>query len=104
MRLLFAGLVGLSLVACSEPPPPSNTPPKPCKIDADCGEGRYCTSAGVCRRDCAIDAHCYGPSTTAQCNSQGKCIDTVDAAMPPPDDSGPSDATEPDAAAEGGGA
>jgi len=103
MRLLFAELVALSFVACSEPPTPPNTPPTPCKIDADCGAGRYCSTAGVCRRDCTIDAHCYGPTTTAQCNSQGKCIDSVDAASPPEEDSGPVDA-EPDAPVEGGGA
>jgi hypothetical protein len=106
MRLLFAGLVALSIVACSEPEAPSNAPPKACKVDADCGAGRYCTEAGICRRDCTIDEHCYGPTTSAQCNAQGRCIETVDAAMPPIEDSGPVEGGKPipDGSDEGGGA
>ena len=106
MRLLSAGLLALVLVAaCSEPPPPSNDPPRACKLDADCGAGRYCTVAGVCRRDCTTDAHCFGPTTSAQCNAQGKCIETVDAASPPPEpETGPEDSGEPDAIEEEGGA
>jgi len=102
MRALFAGLLALTL-GCSEPEPPPNTPPTPCKVDGDCGSGRYCTEAHVCRRDCYIDAHCYGPTTSAQCNAQGKCIDTVDAASPPPEDAEPIEGGKPpDAESEGG--
>ena len=105
MRLLFAGLA-LSMLACSEPAAPSGGAPTACKVDGDCGNGRYCSPANVCRRDCYIDAHCYGPTTTAQCNAQGKCIETVDAAEPPVEDSGPTEGgKEPDAMdGEGGGA
>jgi hypothetical protein len=90
----------LLLWGCSAEPTVSNEPQKFCKVDVDCGAGRYCTAASICRRDCTIDAHCFGPTTTAQCNAQGKCIDTVDAAMPPPEDATPD--SKPDAVAEGG--
>lgn len=73
----------LLLAGCASAPATTEAPPKPCALDGDCGKGRYCTSAGVCRRDCSTDAHCFGPTTTAQCNAQGKCIETVDAAAPP---------------------
>lgn len=76
----------LLLGACSAPKAGGEVPPVGCALDADCGKGRYCTSAGVCRSDCTVDAHCFGPSATAQCNAQGKCIETVDAASPPADD------------------
>lgn len=92
------------LVGCSDPKAVANDPPTPCKLDADCGKGRYCGPAGVCRSDCTIDAHCYGPSTTAQCNAQGRCVDTVDAASPPVDDASTEEAGEPDAPAPEGGA
>lgn len=79
------------LIGCSDPTDTSNTQPSPCKLDSECGKGRYCGPAGVCRSDCTTDAHCYGPSTTAQCNAQGRCVETVDAASPPTDDTGPAD-------------
>lgn len=102
MRWLFpAGLFALSLFACEEPEAPSSTPPTPCNVDGDCGEKRYCTEAHVCRRDCYVDAHCFGPTMSAQCNSQGKCIETVDAAMPPDEDAAPVEGgKEPDAGDE----
>lgn len=90
----------LSLVRCSAEPTVANEPQKLCKVDANCGIGRYCTEPGVCRRDCMIDAHCLGPSLTAQCNTQGKCIDTVDAAMPPVEDARPD--SKPDSSPEPG--
>ena len=104
MRLLFAGLVALTVVACSEPEESSSAKqPPPCNVDGDCGAGRYCAESGICRRDCYIDAHCYGPTTSAQCNAQGRCIETVDAAMPPSEDAEPSDGgMEPETAEEGG--
>lgn len=86
MRLLW--LVALTVLGCSEPAAPAGEPKSVCSVDADCGSGRYCSEASVCRRDCLIDVHCYGPGTNAQCNAQGRCIETVDAAAPPPDDSG----------------
>lgn len=107
----FAPLVGalavvLGAVACTQPAPDEDRPRTSCKVDGDCGRGKYCTEANVCRSDCEIDAHCYGPTTTAQCNAQGRCIETIDAAAPPPDDagaeSGKPDAEEPPP--EGGGA
>lgn len=85
----------LLLLGCSDPKAIPSQPQRFCSVDAECGSGRYCTEASICRRDCTIDAHCYGPTTTAQCNSQGKCIDTVDAAAPPEPD-----APEPDAKPE----
>jgi hypothetical protein len=87
----------LLIVGCSEAAPAANQPQKLCNVDSECGAGRYCTEAHICRRDCTVDAHCFGPTTTAQCNSQGKCIDTVDAAVPPTPDA------EPDAKPEAGG-
>ncbi|MGZ3420704.1 MAG: hypothetical protein ACXWUG_17865 [Polyangiales bacterium] len=76
--LLVAFVVG----GCSDPKPPSNDPPKACKLDVEC-EGRgYCTEAGICRRDCYVDEHCIGPGLGGQCNSQGKCIEPADASGP----------------------
>jgi hypothetical protein len=105
MRSLLSGLLALTIVACSEPEQETLEQPPPCKVDGDCGAGRYCSESGICRRDCYIDAHCYGPTTSAQCNAQGRCIDTIDAAMPPPVDAEPSDGKPPadDAGDEEGG-
>jgi len=99
-------LLGLVLAGCSDPKASSNESPSRCRVDGDCSKGRYCSVAGVCRSDCTIDAHCYGPSTTAQCNAQGKCIETIDAALPPPDDAEPIEGgkPEPDAPETEGGA
>jgi hypothetical protein len=87
-------------LGCSDPKPASNDPPKICKLDADCAGRGYCTEAGICRRDCTVDAHCIGPGLGGQCNAQGKCIEPVDAS-PPGDASEPETAGE-DAPAEGG--
>ena len=99
VRALLLSL--LVMAGCSAPSASADAPPAPCSLDADCAKGRYCSNAGVCRSDCAIDAHCYGPSMTAQCNAQGKCIETIDAASPPADDAA---TTKPDAPLPEGGA
>ncbi|MBI2391415.1 MAG: hypothetical protein HYV09_17630 [Deltaproteobacteria bacterium] len=103
--MLVVVLVVLTGAACTQPAPDEDKPRTSCKVDADCGRGKYCSEANICRSDCEIDAHCYGPTTTAQCNAQGRCIETIDAASPPPDDAvsegGESDAEGP---TEGGGA
>ncbi len=93
---LLAALPAAMFVGCTPPETTASEPQKLCKLDTECGSGRYCTVSGVCRRDCTIDAHCYGPGTSAQCNTQGKCLDTVDAAEPPPlEDGGPRDTRAP---------
>jgi hypothetical protein len=96
--------VGLVLAGCSAPQGASNEEPSRCALDADCGKGRYCSEAFVCRSDCTIDAHCYGPSTTAQCNAQGRCIEVIDPAASPADAAAPLEGGAPDAPlSEGGG-
>ena len=63
--------------------------PRKCDKDLDCGSRQYCTAARLCRTDCYTDADCLGPTTTAQCNSHGRCIETVEPpadAEPPPED------------------
>ncbi len=65
--------------------PTDTTPtgsPASCRLDADCGKGRYCSSANVCRRDCVVDAHCIGPGGGAQCNAQGRCVPPASPEMP----------------------
>jgi hypothetical protein len=73
------------LIGCAAPAPVSNAPLPPCEVDRDCGAGRYCGPAGVCRRDCLVDAHCAGGSSFAQCNGQGRCIEVIAEAGPPID-------------------
>ena len=82
-------LIVLLVAGCSAEQTVANEPQKHCKVDSDCGAARYCTEAQICRRDCTTDAHCFGPTMTAQCNTQGKCIETVDAAKPPVEDATP---------------
>lgn len=109
MRGCAAGAVVVALApACSEPAEPSNEPPRPCAIDYDCGPGRYCTESAICRRDCYVDQHCFGPARRAQCNAQGRCVEPVDPTPPPGDDAASSgdalddasDAPDPEAGEE----
>jgi len=60
---------------------PTGTPAS-CRLDADCGKGRYCSAASVCRKDCVIDAHCIGPGGGSQCNAQGRCVPPASPEMP----------------------
>lgn len=97
-------LVAVALFACAcgnTQPTASNDPPKPCKVDVDCGNRGYCTEAGICRRDCYVDDHCIGPQLGGQCNQQGKCIQPADASGPTGEETGPADASA-EAAIEGG--
>jgi hypothetical protein len=82
----FLPLVVVALVyaGCSAPSEPTGAP-RTCDKDLDCGSRQYCTVARLCRTDCYVDADCLGPTTTAQCNTHGRCVDTVE----------PSDATPP---------
>ena len=87
------GALLLSVVAaCSTPADPTGALRR-CAKDLDCGSRQYCTEARVCRTDCYADADCLGPTTTAQCNTHGRCVDTVDPvdAAPPPEDASKAD-------------
>lgn len=57
--------------------------PRTCLHDLDCGDHHYCSEGSVCRTDCFVDLDCLGPTKTAQCNAQGRCIETdLDAIAP----------------------
>ena len=92
MTALFSALVLLALTTsgCASTAD-AGAGPRVCKKDLDCGDHQYCTLAGVCRTDCFKDTDCVGPFPDSQCNAQGRCIDSVDAAEPPADVT-PSDA------------
>jgi hypothetical protein len=91
LRLALATALAIAAVAaCEEQTPPANDePPPPCRVDAECGAGRYCTEVGQCRRDCFVDVHCLGLGKAAQCNAQGRCIELVEPVPPPPPEAGP---------------
>jgi hypothetical protein len=81
-----------ALGACSTPPEPTGVQ-RTCDKDIECGSKQYCTVARLCRTDCYTDSDCLGPTTTAQCNTHGRCIDTVDSsdAAPPDEDASKTD-------------
>jgi hypothetical protein len=57
--------------------------PRTCLRDLDCGDHRYCSAGSICRTDCFVDTDCLGPTKTAQCNAQGRCVETDLDAMAP---------------------
>ncbi len=78
-----------ALAACVTSSSAANAGPLGCARDLDCAGHHYCSDAGVCTTDCFVDADCLGPTATAQCNAQGRCIETnVDAAASPADAGG----------------
>src|SRR4051794_6630335 len=91
MRLFLVTLA--ALCACSTPAEPTGSQ-RTCEKDLECGSHAYCTVAHLCRTDCYSDTDCLGPTTTAQCNTHGRCVETVE----PEVDSGPEDTAKPDGA------
>lgn len=91
------------LAACSTPADPEGAL-RTCSKDLDCGNQQYCTIASICRTDCFTDADCLGPTTTAQCNTHGRCIDSVEPSdtAPPDEDASSTDASGLDGAPDGG--
>jgi hypothetical protein len=79
------GATAAMWLACGGDPSASSTAPSPCAHDVDCGAGRYCTPAAVCRSDCTDDRHCIGLPSGAQCNAHGRCIVPVVDAGPAPE-------------------
>jgi hypothetical protein len=71
------------VVGCVDDTPADGGQQPTCAHDVDCGEGRYCTSANICRRDCLVDFDCIGLGSGAECNVHGQCIAPVlDVAYP----------------------
>lgn len=79
---LVAAMAALSVSACGASDDAADAGPRTCERDLDCGAHHYCSDAHVCRTDCFVDADCIGPTKTAQCNAQGRCVETDLDAMP----------------------
>jgi hypothetical protein len=82
IALPIAALASASTAACGSSDDGADAGPRTCARDLDCGDHHYCSEANVCRTDCYVDADCLGPTKTAQCNAQGRCVETDLDAMP----------------------
>lgn len=90
--ILLAALAALGALGCSANAGASDAGPRTCLRDFDCGDHHYCSEGSVCRTDCFVDLDCLGPTKTAQCNAQGRCIETdLDAMAPDTAVAAPSD-------------
>lgn len=80
-----AAALALALFAgCFSPSVSTEAPdagaPSTCRINSDCGEGRYCGADQRCTLDCREDRDCISAGTGTRCDrAEGRCATTNDA-------------------------